>query len=116
MEEIQGTLYEIVFRNEQNGYSVIELESEKTLITVVGYFAYANIGETIKVYGAWVQHPDYGKQFKMETYSTVTPSTLYGIEKYLASGLISGIGPHTAKKMVEKFYLVQKILEKVAVI
>jgi len=103
MEEIQGTIYDVVFRNEQNGYSVIELESEKNLITVVGYFAYLNIGETIKVYGTWVQHPDYGKQFKMETYNSVTPSTLYGIEKYLASGLIAGIGPHTAKKMVEKF-------------
>ncbi|MGB7605805.1 MAG: ATP-dependent RecD-like DNA helicase [Lutisporaceae bacterium] len=105
MDEIQGTIYEIVFRNEQNGYSVIELESEKQLVTMVGYFAYANLGETIKAYGTWVQHPDYGKQFKMETYNTVTPSTLYGIEKYLASGLISGIGPHTAKKMVEKFGL-----------
>ena len=103
MDEIQGTIYDVVFRNEQNGYSVIELESEKKLVTVVGYFAYVNIGETIKIYGTWVQHPDYGKQFKMETYNTVTPSTLYGIEKYLASGLIAGIGPHTAKKMVEKF-------------
>lgn len=105
MDEIQGTIYEIVFRNEQNGYSVIELESEKQLVTLVGYFAYVNLGETIKAYGTWVQHPDYGKQFKMETYNTMTPSTLYGIEKYLASGLISGIGPHTAKKMVEKFGL-----------
>lgn len=105
MDEIQGTIYEIVFRNEQNGYSVIELESEKQLVTLVGYFAYANLGETIKAYGTWVQHPDYGKQFKMETYNTMTPSTLYGIEKYLASGLISGIGPYTAKKMVEKFGL-----------
>lgn len=103
MDEIQGTIYDVVFRNEQNGYSVIELECEKNLITVVGYFAYVNIGETIKIYGTWVQHPDYGKQFKMESYNTVTPSTLYGIEKYLASGLIAGIGPHTAKKMVEKF-------------
>lgn len=103
MDEIQGTIYETVFRNEQNGYSVIELECEKNLVTVVGYFAYVNIGETIKAYGTWVQHPDYGKQFKMEAYNTVTPSTLYGIEKYLASGLIAGIGPHTAKKMVEKF-------------
>ncbi|OGO77299.1 MAG: AAA family ATPase [Clostridiales bacterium GWB2_37_7] len=103
MDEIQGTIYDVVFRNEQNGYSVIELECERSLITAVGYFAYVNIGETIKLYGTWVQHPDYGRQFKMETYNTVTPSTLYGIEKYLASGLIAGIGPHTAKKIVEKF-------------
>jgi exodeoxyribonuclease V alpha subunit len=105
VDEVQGTIYDVVFRNEQNGYSVVELESEKNIITVVGYFAYINIGETIKIYGTWVQHPDYGKQFKMETYNTVTPSTIYGIEKYLASGLIAGIGPHTAKKIVEKFGL-----------
>lgn len=105
MDEIQGAIYDVVFRNEQNGYSVIELECDKNLATVVGYFAYINIGETIKAYGTWVQHPDYGKQFKMETYNSVTPSTLFGIEKYLASGLIAGIGPHTAKKMVEKFGL-----------
>lgn len=105
MDEIQGAIYDVVFRNEQNGYSVVELECDKNLVTVVGYFAYINIGETIKAYGTWVQHPDYGKQFKMETYNSVTPSTLYGIEKYLASGLIAGIGPHTAKKMVEKFGL-----------
>ncbi len=105
MDEIQGAIYDVVFRNEQNGYSVIELECDKNLVTVVGYFAYINIGETIKAYGTWVQHPDYGKQFKMETYNSVTPSTLFGIEKYLASGLIAGIGPHTAKKMVEKFGL-----------
>ncbi|MDF2533526.1 MAG: recD, partial [Clostridia bacterium] len=103
MDEVQGSIYDVVFRNEQNGYSVVELECEKSLVTVVGYFAYVNIGETIKIYGSWVQHPDYGKQFKMETYDNVTPSTLYGIEKYLASGLIAGIGPHTAKKMVERF-------------
>lgn len=103
MDEVQGTIYDVVFRNEQNGYSVVELESERNIITVVGCFAYVNIGETIKIYGTWVQHPDYGKQFKMESYNTVTPSTLYGIEKYLASGLIAGIGPHTAKKIVEKF-------------
>jgi exodeoxyribonuclease V alpha subunit len=105
LDEIQGTIYDVVFRNEQNGYSVVELESDKNIVTVVGYFAYINMGETIKIYGTWVQHPDYGKQFKMDTYSTVTPSTLYGIEKYLASGLIAGIGPHTAKKIVEKFGL-----------
>jgi exodeoxyribonuclease V alpha subunit len=103
VDEVQGSIYDVVFRNEQNGYSVVELECEKSLVTVVGYFAFVNIGETIKIYGSWVQHPDYGKQFKMETYDTVTPSTLYGIEKYLASGLIAGIGPHTAKKMVERF-------------
>lgn len=105
MDEIQGIIGEVVFRNEQNGYTVLELEDNKELHTLVGYFSFVNIGETIKAYGKWVQHPDYGKQFKVDTYTTVTPATLNGIEKYLASGLISGIGPHTAKKLVEKFGL-----------
>lgn len=105
MDEVQGTIYEVVFRNEQNGYTVLELEQEKELHTLVGYFSFINIGETIKAYGKWVQHPDYGNQFKVEAYNSVTPATANGIEKYLASGLIPGIGPHTAKKLVEKFGL-----------
>lgn len=105
MDEIQGTIHEVVFRNEQNGYTVLELEDNKDIHTLVGYFSFINIGETIKVYGKWVQHPDYGTQFKVETYTAVTPATVNGIEKYLASGLIPGIGPHTAKKLVEKFGL-----------
>lgn len=105
MDEVQGTIYEVVFRNEQNGYTVLELEQEKELHTLVGYFSFINIGETIKAYGKWVQHPDYGNQFKVEAYNSVTPATVNGIEKYLASGLIPGIGQHTAKKLVEKFGL-----------
>lgn len=105
MDEIQGAIHEVVFRNEQNGYTVLEMEDNEELHTLVGYFSFVNIGETIKVYGKWVQHPDYGKQFKVETYTTVTPATMNGIEKYLASGLIPGIGLHIAKKLVEKFGL-----------
>lgn len=105
MDEIQGTIHEVVFRNEQNGYTVLELGDNKDIHTLVGYFSFINIGETIKAYGKWVQHPDYGTQFKVETYTAVTPATVNGIEKYLASGLIPGIGPHTAKKLVEKFGL-----------
>lgn len=105
MDEVQGTIYDVVFRNEQNGYTVLELEQDKEFFTLVGYFSFLNIGETIKAYGSWVRHPDYGNQFKVDTYTSVTPATTNGIEKYLASGLIPGIGPHTAKKLVEKFGL-----------
>lgn len=105
MDEVQGTIYDVVFRNEQNGYTVLDLEQDKELLTLVGYFSFLNLGETIKAYGTWVQHPNYGNQFKVETYTTVTPATVNGIEKYLASGLIPGIGPHIAKKLVEKFGL-----------
>ncbi|MEA4845816.1 MAG: ATP-dependent RecD-like DNA helicase [Clostridiaceae bacterium] len=105
MDEVQGTICEIVFRNEQNGYTVLDLERDKELFTLIGYFSFLNIGETIRAYGSWVQHPSYGNQFKVETYTTVTPATVNGIEKYLASGLIPGIGPHIAGKMVERFGL-----------
>jgi exodeoxyribonuclease V alpha subunit len=105
MDEVQGTIYDVVFRNEQNGYTVLDLEQDKELLTLVGYFSFLNLGETIKAYGTWVQHPNYGNQFKVETYTTVTPATVNGIEKYLASGLIPGIGPHIARKLVEKFGL-----------
>ncbi|SHI38468.1 SF1B family DNA helicase RecD2 [Lutispora thermophila] len=105
MDEIQGMISEVVFRNEVNGYTVLELQDDVEENTVVGYFPYVNIGETIKAVGTWVEHPDYGRQFKMETYQVVTPATLNGIERYLSSGLIPGIGAATAKKMVEKFGL-----------
>ncbi len=105
MDELQGVISEVVFRNDQNGYTVLDIEDENDTSTLVGYFSYINMGERIKAYGKWVQHPDYGKQFKMETYTMVAPSTLNGIEKYLASGLIPGIGQYTAKKLVEKFGL-----------
>jgi len=105
MDDIQGTIYDVVFRNEQNGYTVLDLEQGKEMFTLVGYFSFLNIGETIKAYGSWVKHPDYGNQFKVESYTSVTPETTNGIEKYLASGLIPGIGPHIAKKLVEKFGL-----------
>jgi len=105
MDEVQGTICEIIFRNEYNGYTVLDLECNDELHTLIGYFSFLNIGETIKAYGSWVQHPSYGNQFKVETYTTVTPATINGIERYLSSGLIPGIGPHTAKKLVEKFGL-----------
>lgn len=105
MDEIQGMIQEIVFRNEVNGYTVIEITDDTEEFTIIGYFPFINVGETIKAAGQWVQHPDYGRQFKMEAYQVVTPATLNGIERYLSSGLIPGIGPVTAKKMVEKFGL-----------
>lgn len=105
MDEIQGIIEEVVFRNEVNGYTVLEINDDKKQTTIVGYFPFINIGETIKVAGQWVEHQDYGMQFKMEAYHVITPATLNGIERYLASGLISGIGPATAKKLIEKFAL-----------
>lgn len=103
MITIQGTIEEIIFQNESNGYVVAILETDDDVVTIVGYIPVLKIGETIEVQGEWTYHQSYGQQFKVETYSIVVPATLKGIEKYLASGLIPGIGPKTAKKIVEKF-------------
>ncbi|MFZ5968987.1 MAG: ATP-dependent RecD-like DNA helicase [Bacillota bacterium] len=101
--EIQGVLTEFIFRNESNGYVVAEVETEDNVVTVVGYMPIANQGETIAFTGNWTIHPVYGTQLEIISYHQVAPKTLQGIENYLASGVIKGIGPKIAKKIVEKF-------------
>lgn len=103
MITIQGTVEEIIFQNESNGYTVAMVETEDDVVTIVGVIPLINIGETLSLQGKWDYHPNYGQQLKVETYSTVVPDTLNGIEKYLSSGLVPGIGPKTAKKIVEAF-------------
>jgi exodeoxyribonuclease V alpha subunit len=105
MVELEGVIEEIVFRNESNGFTVLELKIEKDLITAVGCIPFAHEGERVKLGGEWTQHPDYGKQLKVSTCETVAPATLTGMERYLASGLIRGVGPVTARKIVECFGL-----------
>lgn len=103
MVTIEGTVEEIIFQNETNGYVVAIVETKDDVVTIVGNIPMINIGETLNLQGDWDYHPNYGQQFKVEVYSMVVPATLNGIEKYLASGLISGIGPKTAKRIVKKF-------------
>ncbi|HLR34029.1 MAG TPA: ATP-dependent RecD-like DNA helicase [Tissierellales bacterium] len=100
---IEGTVEEIIFRNESNGFTVALLETTDGVITIVGSVPILNMGETVKVEGEWIYHPNYGEQVQIKNISTVTPATLNGIEKYLSSGLIPQIGPKTAKKIVELF-------------
>ncbi|MTI71994.1 MAG: ATP-dependent RecD-like DNA helicase [Firmicutes bacterium] len=103
MVTVEGTVEEIIFQNESNGYTVAILETSDDVVTIVGIIPILNIGETLKIEGEWERHPNYGQQLKVETYSMVVPATLNGIIKYLSSGMIPGIGPKTAEKIVEKF-------------
>ncbi|MCT4619799.1 MAG: ATP-dependent RecD-like DNA helicase [Marinisporobacter sp.] len=101
--EIQGVLSEIIFKNDSNGYTVAIVETEEEEITVVGYMPIVNTGETFSFSGKWIKHPKFGEQLEIISYKRIMPNTLEGIEKYLASGVIKGIGEKTAKKIVEQF-------------
>jgi exodeoxyribonuclease V alpha subunit len=103
MDCVEGTVENIIYRNESNGYTVCDIACDETLVTAVGYMPFLNEGEAVRVSGTWTCHPEYGEQFKVESYEKVMPRTVETIEKYLASGVIKGIGPATAKKIVEKF-------------
>ena len=103
MITIEGTVEEIIYSNEVNGYTVCEIRKDKDVITAVGFMPFVNAGEVLKISGRWVTHPDYGEQFKVEMYEKLLPKTTEAIEKYLSSGLIKGVGPATAKKIVKRF-------------
>jgi len=100
---IEGIVEEIIFTNEANGYTVCEIRCHNDSITAVGFMPFINVGDTLKLSGKWVNHPDYGEQLKVETYEKKLPQTVDAIEKYLASGVIKGVGPVTARKIVERF-------------
>ncbi len=105
MLTLEGMVEDIIFRNENNLYTVATLNTQDGKATIVGYIPFINIGETIRAEGEWIYHPSYGEQLEISNVSLVVPSTLNGIEKYLSSGLIPHIGPKTAKRIVEKFGL-----------
>jgi exodeoxyribonuclease V alpha subunit len=104
---IQGVLERIIYENEETGFTVAKIKEDKKkeLTTIVGKLIGINPGETIKLQGRWVYKKDYGEQFEVKEYKTIVPSTIAGIEKYLGSGLIKGIGPVTSKRIVSHFKL-----------
>ncbi len=103
MEEIEGVLAEIIYQNEVNSYVVGVFETEEEQFTVVGYLPFVKKGDTLKIVGKFVEHKDYGEQFKIETFEKLMPKTLGALEKYLSNGNIKGVGPATASKIVNKF-------------
>ena len=104
-DEISGYLERITYRNEENGFTIARLKANghPDPVTIAGNMICPTVGEILKIQGQWTKHPEYGRQFKIKSYKSAVPSTLSGIEKYLGSGLIKGIGPVMAKRIVEKF-------------
>lgn len=101
--KLSGIVDSIIFRNDSNGYTVFDLNCGATLETVMGSFPVLSEGEHITVEGCWQQHKNYGMQFKASAYSIDRPETLEDIEAYLSSGLIKGVGPSTARAIVDAF-------------
>ncbi len=101
--EIKGQITDIIYENEINGYMVAEFKTEDENTIITGYLPFTNNGDSLKLVGKFVTHPDYGRQFKVETFEKIMPETLEALERYLAGGIISGVGPATAKKIIEKF-------------
>lgn len=107
LETLRGTIERITFYNEENGYTVARLapEGKSYTVTVVGNLMGASVGESLWLEGVWLNHPQHGRQFEIKRFSLQLPATIEGLRKYLGSGLIKGIGPVTAERIVKHFGL-----------
>jgi exodeoxyribonuclease V alpha subunit len=105
LEKIEGITERVTYHSEETGYSVLRLRSKDhtDLVTVVGFASSITPGESLECVGEWTSNKDFGKQFKASLIRTIYPSTLEGIEKYLCSGLVKGIGAHLARNLVRTF-------------
>src|SRR5262245_1106086 len=104
-EHLTGAVERVTFQSEETGFCVlrVQVRGHRDLVTVVGTAATITPGEYIEGQGVWVNDRTHGLQFKTQALRVVPPSTLEGIEKYLGSGMVKGIGPHFAKKLVQAF-------------
>ena len=101
--EIRGQITSIIYENEINGYMVAEFKTAEEETVITGYLPFINNGDSLKVTGKFVTHQEYGRQFKVETFEKIMPETLDALERYLSGGIITGVGPATAKKIIKKF-------------
>jgi exodeoxyribonuclease V alpha subunit len=106
-ETLIGTIERITYTNEDTGYTVAQVtpEGRSYTVTVVGNLLEVSAGENLRLHGQWISHARYGRQFQVERYTTVLPATAAGIEKYLGSGMIKGIGPVMARRIVRRYKL-----------
>ncbi|MBL7175228.1 MAG: ATP-dependent RecD-like DNA helicase [Desulfobacteraceae bacterium] len=105
LADLQGQIERITYTNDDNGFTIakVKVYGHRDLVTVVGTLMAPTPGEILKMRGEWANHPKYGEQFKVVHYRSMVPASVYGIQKYLSSGLIKGIGPIMAKRIVKKF-------------
>lgn len=103
MEVVEGFVDHIIFRNEENGYTVLVLETQEGEETLVGTFRFIEEGESIKAEGDYISHPVYGEQFQVKRAEVKTPADILSIEKYLSSGAVKGVGASLAKRIIRKF-------------
>jgi exodeoxyribonuclease V alpha subunit len=107
LQYLEGTLERLTFQNEENGYTVARLipRGKSQEVTVVGTLSGVNVGEMLQLEGLWTSHPQYGRQFEVRSFSVHYPATIEGLRKYLGSGLVRGVGPVTAGRIVDYFGL-----------
>ena len=105
MEQLRCVVERITYQNEQNGYSVLKCRAGgyQDLVTVVGNMPEVHVGSVLTLGGSWRVDSKYGRQFSVESFEETLPATVYGIEKYLGSGLVKGIGPKFARRVVRTF-------------
>ena len=103
--DLSGQIERITYANEENGFTIakVKVQGQKDLVTVVGNLMAPMPGEILEMRGTWAHHPKFGEQFKVVKFKTKVPATVYGIRKYLGSGLIKGLGPVMAGRIVDKF-------------
>ena len=121
--ELSGQIERITFTNEENGYTIakVKIHGRQDLVTIVGYLMSPTPGEMLNMKGEWVNHPKFGEQFNVTEYKTTVPATIFGIQKYLGSGLIKGLGPVIASRIVKKFGertldVIENDIEKLALV
>ena len=104
---LEAVLERLTYVNEETGYTVARVSTDRSsdLLTVVGALLGAQPGESLRLQGRWSSHPQYGRQFEVDSYTTVLPATIQGIQRYLGSGLVKGIGPVFAERIVAHFGL-----------
>ena len=101
--ELSGSVERVVYHNDKNQYTVLELAAGDGLVTVVGSFPFVSEGEELRVYGAWDVHPSFGEQFKATAFERARPASTAAMLKYLSSGAVKGIGPATARRIIQTF-------------